>query len=380
MLDPSADITLLSGDVESALACIPSECVDAVITDPPYNINIKGSGSWDHYNADAFIDWCESWARECLRILKPGGLIFSFGSPKTWHQMALGVERAGFIMLDSIDWVYVAAMQRSFDLAPQLIGVEDPVRRAELADRSYSLANRHDPIFVGRKRSRGSLLATAVQYGTATMDVVSTRAADGSWPGNVVFSHHPDCVEGSACVLPCPVAEMGPCAVSFPCFYWCPKAGAAEKVSVEVEVGEGTQKLFHIDRKRWRCRNPDCQRVTGSYLGSANQSIPHDICGHHDWEPLHRNVYSHTITHPDPKPVSLGRWLMRLGTLPGALVVDCFAGSGALVEAAVIERRRIIAIDNYDPYLELVRARLRRQFCSRLSDAKVIGGSDVALR
>lgn len=367
MIDPSAQVTLLSGDVLDALAHVPDECVDGVVSDPPYNISIKGS-HWDHYKSEAFITWCESWARECLRILKPGGLIFSFGSPKAWHQMALGLERAGFELMDSIDWVYVAAMQRSFDLAQKLEGVEDPEYRAALADRSYSLANRHDPIFVGRKRPRGSLLSTAITYGTATMDVVSTRSENGSWPGNMVFSHHPDCQPGSPCVRPCPVADLGPNAASFPCFYWCAKAPASEKVSVEVAVGEGTDKLFHIDKRRWRCRVPECGQITGSYLGSRNQSVPHDICGHNDWEPLHRNTFSHTITHPDPKPLDLCRWLIRLATMKGGLVADLFTGSGAIPEAAVIEGRRILAIDNYAPYLELVRARLRRQYCSRLTD------------
>lgn len=368
MIDPSAQVTLLSGDVLDALAHIPDECVDAVVTDPPYNINIKGGNSWDHYKIDAFIEWCERWAREALRILKPGGFIFSFGSPKTWGQMAVGVERAGFEMLDSIDWVYVAAMQRSFDLAPKLAEIKDPERRAALIDRSYSLANRHDPIFVGRKRPRGSLLATAVEHGTGTMDVVSTRSADGSWPGNVVFSHHPDCAKGSPCAPGCPVEEFGPRAASFPCFYWCPKAPNDEKVSVEVAVGEGTDKLFHIDKRRWRCRVPECRQITGSYLGSRNQSVPHDVCGHNDWEPLHRNAFSHTITHPDPKPLDLCRWLIRLATERGGLVADLFSGSGAIAEAAVVEERRVIAIDNHPPYVELTRTRLRRQHCFRVSE------------
>jgi rubredoxin len=134
-------------------------------------------------------------------------------------------------------------------------------------------------------------------------------------------------------------------------------------VSVEVAEGAGTKKLFQMALRRWRCRV--CGLMTRSYLGEARVSEIHKVCEHDDWESLSRNVYSHTITHPSPKPLALMRWLVRLATLPSGLVLDCFAGSGATAEAAVLERRRCITIERDSAYLELVRVRLRRQHCFR---------------
>lgn len=44
----------------------------------------------------AFQEWCEVWARECLRVLKPGGHMLAFGGSRTWHRLAAAVEDAGF--------------------------------------------------------------------------------------------------------------------------------------------------------------------------------------------------------------------------------------------------------------------------------------------
>ena len=368
MIDVDAPVTLLLGDVLDSLAQVPSESVHAVVTDPPYNINLKGGGAWDHYGPRAFSQWCEQWARECLRVLRPGGWIFSFGSGKSFPRMAVGIEDAGFQPMDGMVWIYAAAMRRAFALDEKLADVPDQEARDKLTGRAYALANRHDPIFVARKRSKDGLLATAIEHGTGTLDVTSTISINDSWPSNVIFSHHEECVQGESCVSGCPVAELGPPAAGFPCFYWCPKAPAAEKVSVNVDVSTGTKKLFHIDTKRWRCRHPGCGLITKSYQGSSNMSVPHLVCDHNDWEPLTRDAFSDTITHPSPKPLDLMRWMVRLSTPPSGLILDCFAGSGATVEAAVLEQRCIIAVERDPQYMELIRTRLRRQHCFRSSE------------
>ncbi|WP_369676583.1 DNA methyltransferase, partial [Enterococcus faecium] len=41
--------------------------------------------------------------------------------------------------------------------------------------------------------------------------------------------------------------------------------------------------------------------------------------------------------HPTVKPLALMRWLCRLVTPPGGVVVDPFAGSGTTLEAAYLE-------------------------------------------
>ena len=54
------------------------------------------------------------------------------------------------------------------------------------------------------------------------------------------------------------------------------------------------------------------------------------------------------------------RWLVRLVTPPGGLVLDPFAGSGTTGEAALLEGMRAILVERDEQYLPLIAARLER--------------------
>lgn len=60
------------------------------------------------------------------------------------------------------------------------------------------------------------------------------------------------------------------------------------------------------------------------------------------------------------KPLDLMRWLVRLVTPPGGLVLEPFAGSGTTAEACIHEHMRCIAIEREDDYLPLIMARLTK--------------------
>jgi site-specific DNA-methyltransferase (adenine-specific) len=53
------------------------------------------------------------------------------------------------------------------------------------------------------------------------------------------------------------------------------------------------------------------------------------------------------------------RWLVRLITPPGGVVLDPFAGSGTTLLAAEKERARCIAIEREPDYCKIVQARYR---------------------
>jgi hypothetical protein len=50
-----------------------------------------------------FQEWNEAWAKEVLRVLKPGGHLLSFGGSRTYHRMVCGIEDAGFQIRDKMD-------------------------------------------------------------------------------------------------------------------------------------------------------------------------------------------------------------------------------------------------------------------------------------
>ena len=64
--------------------------------------------------------------------------------------------------------------------------------------------------------------------------------------------------------------------------------------------------------------------------------------------------------HPTVKPITLMRYLVRLVTPPGGVVVDPFAGSGTTIEAAILEGFRSIGIEYTPEYLPLIRSRVSR--------------------
>ena len=75
-------ITLKHGDVVEQLKLLDDDSVDAIITDPPYNLNFMGK-KWDNIGAPLeFQEWCSSWATECLRVLRKGGYLLSFGGTR----------------------------------------------------------------------------------------------------------------------------------------------------------------------------------------------------------------------------------------------------------------------------------------------------------
>jgi site-specific DNA-methyltransferase (adenine-specific) len=66
------------------------------------------------------------------------------------------------------------------------------------------------------------------------------------------------------------------------------------------------------------------------------------------------------IAHPTCKPLGLMRWLTRLATPPGGIVLDPFAGSGTTGEACLLEGFRCVLIEREADYVKLIRARLDR--------------------
>lgn len=74
--------------------------------------------------------------------------------------------------------------------------------------------------------------------------------------------------------------------------------------------------------------------------------------------------------HPTVKPVALMRWLIRLVTKPGDVVLDPFCGSATTGVAALLEGRRFIGIERAPDageraFAPIARARLEHAAPSR---------------
>lgn len=114
MLEPyfkSDGVELYLGDCLDVLKAMPDASVDAICTDPPYEITFMGR-AWD---ASGIAFNPEVW-EECLRVLKPGGHLLAFGAPRAYHRMTVAIEDAGFEIRDSIHWVFGSGFPKGQDM------------------------------------------------------------------------------------------------------------------------------------------------------------------------------------------------------------------------------------------------------------------------
>lgn len=72
--------TIHNVDCVEFMQAMPDACVDAVIADPPYNLNKNFGNDSDVWNTvEDWMQWSKTWIDESLRILKPTGSIFIYG-------------------------------------------------------------------------------------------------------------------------------------------------------------------------------------------------------------------------------------------------------------------------------------------------------------
>jgi DNA modification methylase len=76
---------LVSNDCLEYLYTLEDNSVDLVLTDPPYFIGFDGGKGWDSQweNEKKYLEWCDQWTRECVRVLKPNRMLVVFGTLKT---------------------------------------------------------------------------------------------------------------------------------------------------------------------------------------------------------------------------------------------------------------------------------------------------------
>jgi DNA modification methylase len=108
----ATDVTLLTGDCMRHLSSLDDASIDAVVTDPPYEIGLAQI-AWDSTG----IAYSIALWREVLRVLKPGGHLLAFGSARTYHRMTCAIEDAGFEIRDSIHWIYGNGLPKGIDVS-----------------------------------------------------------------------------------------------------------------------------------------------------------------------------------------------------------------------------------------------------------------------
>ena len=105
-------IELQHRDCLEGLRDMPEACVDVVVTSPPYNLGINYSTYDDTGDRDGFLSWCQEWATEIKRVLKPEGSFFlnvgaAPANPLMPHQLVLALteKKPHFVLQNTFHWV-----------------------------------------------------------------------------------------------------------------------------------------------------------------------------------------------------------------------------------------------------------------------------------
>jgi site-specific DNA-methyltransferase (adenine-specific) len=107
--------TIYFSDNQNILPQLAANYIASVVTDPPYELGFMGK-SWDKSGVAYDL---KVWS-ECLRLLKPGAYLLSFGGSRTYHRMACAIEDAGFEIRDMVEWIYFQGFPKSLDISKQI--------------------------------------------------------------------------------------------------------------------------------------------------------------------------------------------------------------------------------------------------------------------
>jgi DNA modification methylase len=318
---------VIEGDCLEILATLGAASVDAVVTDPPYGIGFHGE-RWDGpaireavaeggepgSAGDAYQAWCRTWGAECLRVLRPGAHLLAFGSPRTEHRLACGLEQAGLELRDTLLWLYGTGLPKSRRLP---------------GGRSTALKPAYEPIALARRPPDGPVPRNLERHGTGALNT-DARRIDGRHPANVILSHAPDC-RPEGCEPGCALALVD----------------AAADHGRRSRSAWPASRLFYCPKVSRPERDAGCKRLPRR---------PLDLFPNAD-RPGRRPAPA-ANPHPTVKPLALMRWLVGLACPPAGLVLDPFCGSGSTGAAALLEGRRFLGIELDPGYARIARARI----------------------
>lgn len=98
------------------LRTLPSNSVDLIFADPPFNLNMRYDPKVnDNLSVSKYLNWTYEWLDECVRVLKDGGRIFVYNIPK-WN-----VYVASYLERYLTFWAWIAIdMKSNFPISGRL--------------------------------------------------------------------------------------------------------------------------------------------------------------------------------------------------------------------------------------------------------------------
>jgi len=345
------DASIIHADCLDHLASMEPGAVDAVVTDPPYGLRFMGR-RWDYD-----VPGVDVWA-EVYRVLADGGRLLCFGGTRTMHRIWVNIEDAGFAIEDTVCWLYGSGFPKH---GSKLKPAYEPVcvaRKGPVTPLNVDACriNPGEPV-PGGGPSYGKCAGVHEGWRRPAHETYENKPGHslGRWPANVAHDGSAEVLDAFARFGEVKGAvsngkrrgsgfhgNYGPMeqAPSYDDkgtaarFFYCAKASRSER-----EAGLG-----HLE-----------PRARKAYAGAPLNNPEHECS-----DGVHRTGERAPSrnTHPTVKPLALMRWLVRLVTPPGGLVLDPFAGSGTTGLACLHEGLRFVGVEREAEYVEIARARL----------------------
>lgn len=400
-----SDFRLYQGDCLEKMRDLADGCVDAIVTDPPYGLSFMGK-DFDTFHADgktdneAFQTAMTPIFTEALRVAKPGAHLLAFGGTRTYHRLACAIEDAGWECRDSIMWHHGSGFPKSMDVSKaidKMLGVERDIvgySSSGVGKPSAMLNHGHDDrtghangdgktfvitapatpeaaawsgwgtalkpateiIMVARKPLEGTVAANVLKYGTGAINIDGCRVPT---EGESVSNH----------------SRSAEAAIS--------KGKYGDGTAQETHQTEGQKlgrfpaNLIHDGSPEVLALFPDSKGQCGAVRGTEPSEITNGIYGKYNArlaaEPrgdtgsaarffycakASRKERGEGNDHCTVKPLALMRYLVRLVTRKGGIVLDPFMGSGTTGIAAIQEGMRFIGIEKDPHYYEISKRRI----------------------
>jgi site-specific DNA-methyltransferase (adenine-specific) len=356
------------------LKTLEKNSIDAIITDPPYELGFMGK-SWDSTGIAYSV---ELWA-ECLRVLRPGGHLVAFSGSRTVFPMGVAIAEAGFEVRDMISWIYTSGFPKSLNLSKAIdnkLGVSDQ-REVIGHDKNFgkskdniygdyaghwditkpaspqaqqwegwgtALKPAQEPAVLARKpidSDCSSIAENVLKWGTGAINIDAGRFAygDDCWIDQREYQsggksqdnkfHNLDQSDFKI-IERTPAHKLG----RFPAnVYQCKKPQRSEK----------EQGLDHLTGKTGA-------EATQRKEGSDGLNSPRAGAG--------RTAEHVKNFHPTVKPIKLMRWLCRLLTPQGGTVLDPFLGSGTTAVSAILEGFNAVGCEMTEDYYPIIQGRV----------------------
>lgn len=373
--------TLWHGDCADIASVIAPESIDAIVTDPPAGISFMGK-AWDGDKGgrDQWIAWLRDIMRTAMGLLKPGGHALVWALPRTSHWTATAIEDAGFEIRDVVVHLFGTGFPKSLDVSKAV----DPDNAARFTGVGTALKPGHEAWILARKPLAGTVAANAIAYGTGGLRIDDCRIGESKRvPGS------PKVVGASTHTVSMPGYDGGsghdPSIGRFPANVTLDEEAARELDEMSGVLQSGFSDGFtgemkssnSIGDKRAMIRPETVYADRGGasrffYVAKATRAEKDAGLDH---LPLRTGgdatdggnggVRNH---HPTVKSIALMRWLCRLITPPGGIVLDLFAGSGTTGLAALAEGLRFVGVEREAEFVDVAAGRLAHVECVAVPD------------